>query len=302
MSIPTSVSIVIVSWNPGEYLRACLRSLVEHPPLCSWDAVVIDNASNDGSAERARAEFPWAEVIVNATNRGLAAANNQGIEASTGEAILLCNPDVVFREGSIDALLDLFARRPRAAFAIPRLLHPDGTLQTGTGDLPTIGDALLGRRSAYRRAADGTSRAFWWDGWAHDEERQIGHGAEAAYLVRRSALPEIGLQDERFELDWEGIDWAARAAETGLEVWFTPRSEIVHAGGVSISQASTRWVLTTHRGMARYMRKHHGLAGLLVQPVVFARAGFKLAMKLKPDYGRAGQPTGEPNTEISRET
>ena len=287
MALPKSISIVIVNWNAGEHLQACLRSLAEHPPPCPWDVFVVDNASTDGSVERAQAEFPSIEIIVNDSNQGLAAGNNQGIRASEGEAILICNPDVVFREGSIQALLKVFDRHPRAAFAIPKLLHSDGRLQPGVGDLPTVGDALRGRRWALRRGADGTSRAFWWDGWPHDEERQIGHGAEAAYLVRRSTLSEIGLQDERFALDWEGIDWAASVAEAGWEIWFTPDSVIVHAGGASISQVSTRWILTTHRGMARYMRKHHGVPGMLVQPIIAARAGAKLLIpKNWPIYGR----------------
>lgn len=288
MGRPSSVSVVVVNWNAGDDLLACLRSLAEHPPSCEWDAVVVDNASTDGSAEEAGDTFPWLKLIVNETNRGLAAANNQGIAATAGDAILICNPDVVFLDGSIDALIDVLARHPRAAFAIPRLLHPDGRLQTGAGDLPTIAEALRGRASARARAADATSRAFWWDGWAHDEERRIGHGAEAAYLVRRRALDEIGLQDEGFWLDWEGIDWAARVAAAGWEIWFTPDAEIVHTGGVSIRQATVRWVLTTHRGMARYLRKHHGLAGLMVQPVVAVRAIVKLlGSRLVPFYDRA---------------
>jgi GT2 family glycosyltransferase len=287
MSQPRPVSVVIVNWNAGEHLQACLRSLAEHPPSCEWDAYVIDNASTDDSIEKVRAEFPSVHVIVNDDNCGLAGGNNQGMNASGGEAILICNPDVVFREGSIDALLDVFERHPRAAFAIPRIVSPDGSLQPGVGDLPTVSDALLGRRWAYRQGADGDGRAFWWDGWAHDEERQIGHGAECAYLVRRSAIPEIGLQDERFELDWEGVDWAARVAEAGWEVWFTPDSEVVHFGGASITQATTRWILTTHRGMARYMRKHLGLPGLLAQPIIAARAGAKvITPKNWPVYNR----------------
>jgi GT2 family glycosyltransferase len=297
---PRSVSIVIVNWNAGEHLLACLRSVAEHPLPFQCDVLVIDNASTDGSAERALEEFPWARVIFNEENRGLAPGNNQGISESTGDAILISNPDIIFREGSIAALLEVLERRPRAAFAIPRLLHPDGSLQTGAGDLPTVTDALRGRRSAYERADDGTRRAFWWDGWAHDSERRIGHGAEAAYLVRREALDEIGLQDEHFILDWEGVDWAARAADAGWEVWFTPRSEIVHAGGASISQISMRWVLSTHRGMARYMRRHLGLRGWLAQPLVAGRAVAKIASGLGPEYGHAdrgqtaagSQPTG----------
>ena len=68
-------------------------------------------------------------------------------------------------------------------------------------------------------------------------------------------MDEIGLQDEDFFLDWEGIDWAARAREAGWEVWFCPAAEVVHVGGASIRQAEARWVLASHKGIYRYFRK-----------------------------------------------
>src|SRR5204862_2464581 len=137
---------------------------------------------------------------------GLAAANNQGLAASAGEMILISNPDVQYQAGSIDALLAAMERQDRAAFVVPRLVLTDGSVQTAAGDLPTVSEALLGRQA--QRRSNG-ARGFWWDGWGHDEERRIGHGAEASYLVRRVAVDDIGPQDEAFPLDWEGVDWSA---------------------------------------------------------------------------------------------
>lgn len=215
---------------------------------------MVDNASSDGSVAAVQERAAWARVIANAENRGLAAGNNQGMLAARGDAILISNPDVVYRKGAITALWDLLERRPRAAFAVARLLNPDGSVQTAAGDLPSLGDALRGRQAARRVAkkGTGTTTGFWWDSWGHDDERPIGHGGEACYLVRKAAVLEIGPQDERYRLDWEGIDWSARAWDRGWEVWFCPAAEVVHAGGVSIRQDPMRWVVRSHRGMYRY--------------------------------------------------
>jgi GT2 family glycosyltransferase len=271
------VSVVIVTWNAGHELLACLRSLQDNHPSVPWEAIVVDNGSTDGSLEAVRAEFPRVRVIANGANRGLAAANNQGISASDAPFVLISNPDVVYGPGAIDALMDLLTRRDRAAFAIAKMMHADGRVQTSAGDLPPTVQALLGR--ALSRSHDKPDRArMWWDGWAHDEERAIGHGAEACYLVRREALNEIGLQDERFVLDWEGVDWSARAWHAGWEVWFCPTAEVVHHGGVSLGQVRARWVASTHRGMYLYLSgRVHPLLRPLLAVVVGARALAKLA-------------------------
>jgi GT2 family glycosyltransferase len=267
------VSVVIVNWNAREHVLACLASLALRPPAGPWDAVVVDNASHDGSVDAIRAAHPWVRVIANDTNRGLAAANNQGIAATSGRYVLISNPDVVYGDGAIDALVSLLERRAGAAFAVSRLLHADGTPQPGAGDLPTLREALLGRWLGRGGATDG----FWWTGWAHDTERRIGHGGEACYLVRRAAIEAMGDQDERFPLDWEGIEWSRRAARTGWEVWFCPDAEVVHAGGVSVRQVPGRWVVRSHLGMYRYFRDEVGRIG---RPLLLAAIAGRAAVKL----------------------
>lgn len=272
------LSVVIVTWNSGPELLACLRSLQYNPPTVAWEAIVVDNGSTDGSIARVREELPWVRVIANGHNRGLAAANNQGIAASQAPFVLISNPDVVYAPGSIDALLDLLTRRDRAAFGVAKLLYPDGRLQTSAGDLPSTVQALLGRRLT-QRVRPGAGPRMWWDDWAHDEERTIGHGAEACYLVRRSAVDEIGLQDERFVLDWEGVDWSSRAWDAGWEVWFCPTAAVAHHCSVSLRQVPGRWVASTHMGMYLYLsRRVHPLVRPLLALVVGARAVAKLAM------------------------
>jgi GT2 family glycosyltransferase len=277
------VSVIIVNWNAREALLGCLQSLADHPPADRFEVIVVDNGSADGSVAAIRSRHPDVRVIVNGRNRGLPAANNQGMAAARGAALLICNPDVIFPAGAAEALVQLLDRHPKAGIVVPRLRYPDGGLQTSAGDLPTLGEALLGRQAQrWRRpkGRGGEPRAagrvpepgeppgggaaaprepvrggFWWDGWAHDEERPIGRGHEAAYAVRRAAAEHVGPQDEGFRLDWEGIDWTARFRDAGWEVWLCPAAEVVHLGGASIRQVPFRWVVWSHRGMYRYFAK-----------------------------------------------
>ena len=249
------VSVLVVNWNSGGALADCLSSLVAVPPEVACEVVIVDNGSDDDSVSRAQAVLPTARIIRNSSNRGLPAANNQAMVACRGDVMLICNPDVMFKAGAVDALVATMNRHPRAAFVVPRLLHADGSLQTSVGDLPTLGEAFLGRQ-VMRSRGTGT---FWADGWAHDREQVIGRGHESAYLVRREAVADIGLQDERFVLDWEGIDWTERARSRGWQVWFCPEAEVVHLGGVSIRQVPLRWIVSSHRGMYRYWAKRRSV-------------------------------------------
>lgn len=243
------VSVVIVNWNAREHLLRCVDSLQQHPPPGEWEAIVVDNDSSDGSVEALRRRAPWARIIVNATNRGLAAANNQGIGAATGDYVLISNPDVQYRPGAIASLCDGLGRHPRAAFAVPQLVQ-DGRRQTSAGSLPTLRETLLGGLDRGHRK--GLTAGYWWHRWPHDQERAIGHGAEAAYLIRHAAIEAVGPQDERYSLDWEGIDWSARMADAGWEIWFVPQAIVEHAAGASIKQAQVRWIRQSNRGMYLY--------------------------------------------------
>ena len=246
------LSVVIVTTDTRQQVLDCLAALRSNPPTVPWEVVVVDNGSSDGTVDAVRTDAPWAMVIANPSNRGLPAANNQGIAGTRGEFILIANADTTVKPGALDAMIRTLEEHDRAVFAIPRMLHPDGTLQTSAGDLPTLREALLGRQAQRRGNAD---TGFWWDGWPHDEARQIGRGHEACYLARRRAIAEVGVQDEEFALDWEGIDWTERARTLGWEVWFNPEAEIVHYGGATHRQAPFRWIVHSHRAMYRYFAK-----------------------------------------------
>jgi GT2 family glycosyltransferase len=267
------VSAVVVTWRSGRTIDACLSSLADQVAT----TVVVDNASPDDTVTRVR-QHRSATLIANQANLGLPAANNQGIAATTSEHVLICNPDIEVRPGAVAALVGCLDRHPRAAFAVARLQHEDGSLQTSAGSLPTLREALLGRRFGIRRG----TRGAWWHDWDHDDEVRIGRGQEACYLVRRAAIEEVGPQDVRYFLDWEGVDWARRMQERGWELWFCPEARAFHEGGASIKKAPLRWIRNSHRGIYLYFSRDRSLGiRLALAAVVTVRAAVKSAAAVR---------------------
>jgi len=294
---PVVISAVIVTWNSREVALNCLASLEANGPSVPWEVIVVDNGSRDGSVDAIRRAAPWARVIANPTNRGLPAANNQGMLAARGEHFLISNPDVIWHPGAVDAMYDVLGRHPRAAWIIPRILYEDGTPQTSAGRLPNLAEALAGRQLERWRPRKEAASGQWFDEWAHDEERAVPRGGEAGYLVRRAAVEEIGLQDERYKLDWEGLDWTARLRDAGWEVWLSPMSEAIHLGGASIRQVRFRSIVSSHRGMYLYFADRRPPAAKpVLASIIAVRAAAKLlaAATGLPMYQLAYRPPVQP--------
>ncbi|HEX3794044.1 MAG TPA: glycosyltransferase family 2 protein [Acidimicrobiales bacterium] len=267
-----STSAIVVTWNSADVIDDCLTSLRAALPPVGAEVIVVDNGSRDDTVVRVRSAHPDVVLIANEDNRGLAAANNQGLAAARGERYLICNPDVLVHAGAIEAMVAVLGRHPQAAWVVPRVLHEDGALQTSAGDLPTLRETLLGRQAA-RRRSPGSPTGFWWDGWAHDTEQVIGRGFECAYLVRRSAVAAVGPQDERYRLDWEGLDWTERFRRAGWEIWLSPEAEVTHLGGTSRRQVPFRSIRSQHKGMYLYFSDRRGAAWKPVLAIAFTVRG-----------------------------
>ncbi len=277
MSSEDLVSVVIVTWNSAATIGPLLDSIAAEI-TGPHEVIVVDNASSDATTSIVAGHVSDPTLVRNADNLGLAAANNIGMNIAKGTWYLIANPDTVLDPGCVEELLAAGDRHPRAAFLVAKLLHPDRTLQPGAGDLPTLREVLAGRKRALARQSQS---GIWWDGWAHDEERQIGHGQEACYLVRALAVTEVGGQDPRYVLDWEGLDWSDRMRAAGWEIWFCPTATAIHIGGVSIRQVQLRWIRSSHRGMYLYFADRSPRAKRPLLAAVFAlRAAAKSAALL----------------------
>lgn len=253
------VSYVIVSWNAKEYLKDCIYTILLASQSFEYEIIVVDNASTDGSSKMIQNKFPQVELICNNENAGFSKANNQGIEIARGRYICLVNSDVLILPGAIQYLLDEMEQNPKIGIIGPKVLNSDLSLQHSCRNLPTI-------KSAFFRALklDTTfphSRLFGQyqlTHWNYNRTRNVAILSGCFWLIRRSALDQVGTLDTRFYIYGEDMDLCKRFTSMGWEIIFNPGAQIIHYGGASSANAPVRFWIEMQRADLKYWLKHHG--------------------------------------------
>lgn len=261
MASTIEVSICIVNWNAREFLERCLRSIEATAAPVSHEVIVVDNASQDGSCEMVRQQFPSARLISNERNLGFATANNQAFEVARGEWVYLLNPDTELKPGSLSALLHYLKEKPGAAVAAPRLLNTDGTLQPSVRRFPNFKTAFS-RHTILKKLSlfSGEEASHKMADFGFDRELSVDQPAGAALLIRRAILEEVGRLDPHFFLFYEEVDLCKRIKERGYEIYFYPQAEVIHHEGKSRQKNRKQLFLPTLKSMFYYFSKHRGPA------------------------------------------
>ncbi len=260
------LSVIVVSWNTKDLLRACLSSLQsELKMLCpeqDCEVFLVDNNSADGSAQMAAVEFPWVKLTANSDNKGFAAANNQALAHATGDFVLLLNPDTEVKPGALRILIDFFLKHAKAGVVAPQLLNTDGSIQRSCRAFPSFIGMVFELMGLSRMFPAGSKygarfREYKMLDWQHDDERQVDQPEGACLMIKRQLLDQIGTLDEGYWMLFEEVDWCFRAKKAGWEIWFTPDAQVVHHYGQSIKQVKVRMILSSHRGLYRFWFKHY---------------------------------------------
>ena len=253
------VSIIIINWNTKEILRDCIESVYEQAGDVDYEIIVVDNASTDGSREMIRDEFKQVVLIGNTENRGFAAANNQGMAIAKGRYVLLLNSDTVVLKNSIANTVRFADENPKAAVTGCRILNPDGTLQLTCFMFPSVLNMFLSSTYLYKLFPKsrffGRELMTWWDG---SDVRQVDVMAGCFMLVRRDAIDQVGVMDERFFMYAEETDWCYRFKKNGWGVMFTPAGQIIHLGGQSAAKKPIAMIVQLRLSILMFIRKHHG--------------------------------------------
>jgi N-acetylglucosaminyl-diphospho-decaprenol L-rhamnosyltransferase len=242
------LSVSIVNTNSRALLLACLDSLAGTDP----EIVVLDNASEDGSADAVRERCPNVRVIAQSHRAGFGANHNTVIRATTGGYVYVLNEDTTAGDWGFEALKAYLDDHPRVAALGPRLVYPNGRLQDSAWRFPTplvstVSLATLGRLGVTQSRGD--------------EPRAVDWVMGAAVMLRREALDEVGLFDESFFLYSEEVDLQARLHRAGWEVHYFPRVSVVHHESQFSAEIPERRINEMWRSRHRYWRKHHSGAG-----------------------------------------
>jgi N-acetylglucosaminyl-diphospho-decaprenol L-rhamnosyltransferase len=255
MPARSDLAVVIVNYNAGAYLTRCVASVLQNAGGLDLDVLVIDNASQDGSAQVAKSAQPDIRVTMNATNRGLSAAWNQGAEDTDSLWILFLNPDAELWAGNLAGLVKVAQEHPDVAVLGPVVRNADGTIYESGRMFPSVtqavGHAFVGAFHADNRF----TRSYRQTDWDRLSEREVDWVSGACMLVRRNAFEQVGRFDEGFFLYAEELDLTTRLRGAGWTVLYTPELEILHEGAVSTGR-SARMHRMHSSSIYRYYRKH----------------------------------------------
>lgn len=241
------VSVVIVSYNCREHLRACLDSIRRYPASVTSEVIVVDNASHDDTAGMVAREYPECILVASERNLGFAGANNVAARHAQGRLLLLLNPDTEVYLGAIDAAVRFLDADPGLGAMGCRIELPGGGVQPSIGVFPGLVETLRSRLPIMG-TRDISS--------VHDHEHyDVDYVSGAFLLVRRSAFEQLGGFDEDYFVYAEEADFSYRLSRLGLRVGFSPAGTILHHGGVS-SPTFGHQVLLRLAGRMKFFRKH----------------------------------------------
>jgi GT2 family glycosyltransferase len=231
------VSILVVNWNTRELVLECLASLPKDTNGPSYEVVVVDNGSVDGSGD-ALARQSGITLIRNERNLGYAAAVNQAYRRSSGEFVLLLNSDVDLTPTALSSLTQFLVDNPSAAGVGPLYLNLDGSPQPFHFRFPTFKMTLANGSAVARRLLPGSKRRLRQYRMLDDDfsqPRLVPQPSASCLLLRRSFLPDDHVFNERYPIFFNDVQLARSFADRGLTLWVTPSAKVVHH-----SHASTR--------------------------------------------------------------
>ncbi len=275
-----ALSVIVVSYNTVGLLRNCLRSVQQEAKTVPLEAIVVDNASHDGSAEMIVQEFPEIMLIKNERNIGFAAANNQGLRSARGEALLLLNSDTEVRSGAFAQCLKFLDNNSPVGIVGCKLVNPDGSLQPSCESFLSLSSLFFENffiERLFSKSAVFGQRAL--GGFAYHQARQVDYVKGAFLLIKRRALEDIGFLDENFFFYAEEMDWCYRARQKGWQTYFTPEAIVLHHGGQSSDPISPKMFVQLHRARYQFYRKHHNaFLSLLARLIMTGGALLRIAI------------------------
>jgi len=250
------LSIIIVSWNVRDLLRACLRSLPLTDP--QTEIIVVDSASNDGTPQMVATEYPSVRLIASTDNLGYSRGNNLGLERARGDYLLVLNPDTEIVGAALNEMCAYLDAHPAVGALGPQLVSADGTPQSTRRRFPTPLTAFFESTWLQPLAPRALLDRYYARDLTADQPVEVDWVVGAALLLRRAAYEQVGGFDEIFFMYSEELDLCRRLKAAGWRIAHLPSARIVHHEARSSAQVPAATHIRFNTSKVRYFRKHHG--------------------------------------------
>ncbi len=249
------LSVIIVSYNSGDFIEKCIKSVLKNLPENS-EIIVLDNASNDETVDILKKFGKKIKLIISNKNLGFGMGSNLASKKASGEYLFLLNPDTEIIKPIFDELINFYEKTPDAGIVAPKLVMQDEKIQPSVKKLPTVWGAfkeyILGEKYAYGEYAPENSEPV---------EVEMAYGA--AWLVKKDLFNKLNGFDEKFFLYYEDADFCKRIRKWGKKVYYYPKVSIKHLVGGTKSKAD-KYMLNLESA-----KKYHGILKFIILQLIF---------------------------------
>ena len=286
------LSIIIVNYNVRYFLEQALGSVRKAVQGIEHEVFVVDNNSVDDSVQMVKEKFPEVKLIANTQNTGFATANNQAIRISTGEYVLLLNPDTLVEEDTFHKCIAFMDAHPNGGALGVRLIDGSGKyLPESKRGFPTPWVAFcktVGLSAIFPRSK--TFNGYYLGHLSEHQTHEVDVLVGAFMFMRKTALDKAGLLDEAFFMYGEDIDLSYRVVLAGYKNYYLAETSIIHYKGESTKKGSLNYVRTFYQAMIIFAKKHfsggnQGLYVNMLQAAIWLRAGLTLSSNLLKKLG-----------------
>ncbi len=273
------LSVIILSFNTKDITGRCLEKLKIAKSYCEKklknkvNVLVIDNSSEDGSAQFIKSEYKWVKLLALSENTGFSKGNNIGMNKTKDPFILLLNSDVYLEEESLYKALAYFRVNLNCDVLGARLNYSDGRLQSSAGSLPNplnLITWIFGLGGSFHPK----SKKYF------SKAHRVGWIMGAFFALRRKIFDQTQGFDENLFMHMEEVEWCKRIREAGYKIWYAPQIKVVHLHGASTNFDLTASFLNELRGIKYYLKKHYSfyyypiklflILGLIFRVIIFS--------------------------------
>ncbi len=270
------ISIIVVNWNTKDLLLDCIASVYKTVKNVSFEIWLVDNCSSDGSVETVQKSYPAVNIIRNRKNLGFAAANNRALKKMSGKYALFLNTDTVLTKGAIEKLYKFMEKTPEAAMACGQLLNRDRSRQNSIANFPDILSLLFNETVLRILLPEKYPSKIK----KYNHPIEVDSCIGACLMVRKNAMDDVGIFDEKYFFFFEETDWAYRMKKAGWRNYYLPFAEIFHFQGQSVGHDVKSRILF-YRSRYIYFKKWHQKNFTMIRLIILSRllvnAGLNLA-------------------------
>ena len=292
------VSIIIVSFNSRDYLKNCIDSIIKYPPHLpetSYEVIVVDNNSSDGSVELIEdnyKKFSFIKLIKNDYNKGFSHANNLAIKSANSRYYFLLNSDTEIYENSISGLIEFMEDSDKKGLGIgiagPKIINSDGSIQLSCRRFPSLLNAAFYSILAAVKPDNRFSRTYKLADADRSRPFEVDWISGSAMLISKKAFELTGIFDEKYFMYMEDVDLCFRMRQKGLKVYYYPLIKVLHhIGGSGINNEVLSQIRMQKSVLYFYVKTYKRSAKIVLIPFIFPVLTFRIFVTyLKGKFGK----------------